>query len=90
MSQRIPMAAVSSKGQITIPREIRKRLHIKGKGDLVGFESAAEGVMMKRLVVTPEEEDFTAEEWEKLEKLANQKGKSYTNAGDFLVSLEEL
>lgn len=90
MNSKMPMATVSSKGQITIPKEIRAQLHITGKGDLVGFEPTEEGVLLKRLVVTSEEEDFTAEEWDKLEKLANQKGKRYSNAEDFLASLKEL
>jgi AbrB family looped-hinge helix DNA binding protein len=39
-------AKVTSKGQITIPREIRRRLGVRA-GDRVLFEESAEGVKVK-------------------------------------------
>ncbi len=90
MRNKMLISRVSSRGQVTIPAEVRKVLHIGEKGDMIGFDIREDGVLMKRLIVTEPEEDFSEEEWEKLEKLANKKGKLYTNAKDFLASLEEL
>jgi antitoxin PrlF len=39
-------AKVTSKGQITIPREIRRRLGVRA-GDRVVFEESAEGIKVK-------------------------------------------
>ena len=52
------MAKVTSKGQITIPVSIRKRLSIK-EGDKVLFLDTADGVMMVNPDVRPAE--FSAE-----------------------------
>ncbi len=84
------IAAVSSKGQITIPLMVRKNLHISGKGDIVGFQLVKEGALLKHLELTEPEEEFTKEEWRKLERLANQKGKVYTNPKEFLKEIRKL
>ncbi len=36
-------AALTSKGQITLPKPIRDRLGLKGKGDRVGFTVSQDG-----------------------------------------------
>ena len=43
---------VQEKGQITIPREIRKKLNLK-RGDLVVFVETDEGVLVKPASVVP-------------------------------------
>jgi len=50
-------ARVTSKGQVTIPAEIRRALRV-GKGDLLVFEADAEGVRLRPL---REEVDVFAE-----------------------------
>ena len=90
MNMPIARAALSSKGQVTIPVKVREALHIRQKGDMIGFEFVKGGVLMKPLVIATQEEDFSENEWDKLEELANQNGKLYANAKDFLASLEEL
>ena len=82
------IAPISSKGQVTIPAQIRKILHLTRPGDLLGFIPVKEGVLMKHLEIR--EEDFSEEEWDKLEKLANRKGKSYKDAKTFLSALKKL
>lgn len=42
-------ATLTSKGQITIPAEIRKALGLK-RGDAVIFETVSEGVLVRRAV----------------------------------------
>ena len=82
------IAPISSKGQVTIPAQIRKILHISQAGDLIGFVPSNEGVLIKHLEV--KEEDFTKDEWVKLEKLANKKGRTYETAKAFLRALKKL
>ncbi|MEW6684884.1 MAG: AbrB/MazE/SpoVT family DNA-binding domain-containing protein [Candidatus Edwardsbacteria bacterium] len=90
MSSEIMITKVSSKGQITIPLKIRETLHIKDRGDIVGFQVTKQGVLLKHLELTVPEEDFTQEEWAKLERLAKRKGKPHTSAKKFLKELERL
>jgi AbrB family looped-hinge helix DNA binding protein len=82
------ITTISSKGQVTIPVKIRKLLHITSAGDLVGFVPSKNGVFIKHLEI--KEEDFTQEEWDKLEKLANKRGKTYKDARAFLKELKNL
>ena len=46
--QMISTVRVQEKGQVTIPRKIRRQLNLK-KGDLVTFISTENGVMLKKL-----------------------------------------
>ncbi|MBU0699907.1 AbrB/MazE/SpoVT family DNA-binding domain-containing protein [bacterium] len=90
MDRTIAIATLSSKGQVTIPDKVREALYVRQKGNKVGFELVEGGVLMKPLVIAEQEKDFSENEWDKLEKLANQNGELYTNAKDFLISLREL
>ena len=40
----MPIATITSKGQVTIPKDVRERLHLKA-GDQVDFEVAQDGVV---------------------------------------------
>lgn len=84
------IATISSKGQITIPKEIREKLGIQNKGDVVGFEITNRGVLIRHLEIKESSDNFTSEEWKKLEKLANTKGKTYSNAKAFLKAINNL
>ncbi len=46
---------VSSKGQVTIPKQVRNRLKI-APGDFVLFEEEKEKVVLKKARLSPEEE----------------------------------
>lgn len=53
---------VQEKGQVTIPREIRKKLNLK-QGDLVIFQETEAGVLIKPAAVVAEDDlrkDMTA------------------------------
>ena len=67
------MAIISSRGQVTVPQDIRAFMHIK-KGTVIGFEPTRYGVLMKAMKVEPED-PYTEEEWNKIEKLAKGKVK---------------
>ncbi len=74
----ISTARVTSKGQITIPHRIRKLLDISS-GSSVAFRITEEGVLM-----LPCEFEFkspyTADEWRKIKKLAEEEGEVYKSA----------
>ncbi len=50
----ITTVRVQEKGQVTIPRNIRRQLHLK-KGDLVTFVSTENGVVIKTLALAAED-----------------------------------
>lgn len=74
----IETAKVTSKGQVTIPNQIRKLLHISS-GSSVAFGLSREGVLLFPCKVTAES-PYTAAEWAKIEKLVSAKGKVYKSA----------
>ena len=45
---------VQEKGQVTLPREVRRRLNLK-KGDLVTFVETSEGIVIKPAAVVANE-----------------------------------
>ena len=69
------MAIVSSRGQLTIPQDIRALMHIK-EGSAVGFKPTRRGILMTPMKVEPQD-PYTEEEWDKIEKLSKTKGKGY-------------
>ncbi|MBN2097215.1 MAG: AbrB/MazE/SpoVT family DNA-binding domain-containing protein [Candidatus Omnitrophica bacterium] len=79
---------VSSKGQITLPKIIREKLHIK-EGDMLRLKKQDSEIIIRRIEVMAEEE-FNEKEWEKLKKLAQTKGKTFSKAEDFLKKLERM
>jgi len=79
---------ITSKGQVTIPNRIRKMLHLK-EGESVGFSITKEGVVLVACEVTARS-PYTAKEWQKIEKLASEKGRIFSSAAkakDHLKSL---
>lgn len=71
-------AKITSKGQITIPNQIRKLLHLE-TGASVAFGLTKAGVVLLPCEVT-DKLPYTAKKWEKIEKLAAKKGKNFSNA----------
>jgi AbrB family looped-hinge helix DNA binding protein len=82
------ITTLSTKGQVTIPAQIRKILHVSNAGDLISFTPMENGVLIKHVEI--KEENFTEDEYDKLEKIANKKGKAYKNAKFFLKALKKL
>jgi len=72
------MAIISSRGQVTIPQDVRDIMHIK-RGTVVGFEPTKRGILMVAMKVEPEY-PYTEAEWNKIEKLSKSKGKIYHSA----------
>ena len=69
------MAIISSRGQVTIPQDIRSLLHVK-RGSIIGFEPMRKGVLMVPMKVQPQD-PYTEEEWKKIEKLSKSEGTVY-------------
>ncbi|MBF0486498.1 MAG: AbrB/MazE/SpoVT family DNA-binding domain-containing protein [Candidatus Omnitrophica bacterium] len=74
----IETAKITSKGQVTIPNRVRKLLHL-GQGASVAFGVTREGVVLMPCEVKPRS-PYTPKEWEKIGKLASEKGKSFSGA----------
>jgi bifunctional DNA-binding transcriptional regulator/antitoxin component of YhaV-PrlF toxin-antitoxin module len=72
------MAIISSRGQVTIPQDVRDIMRVK-RGSVVGFEPTKRGILMVAMKVEPEN-PYTEAEWEKIEKLSKGKGKVYHSA----------
>lgn len=73
----IETAKVTSKGQVTIPNYIRKMLHLK-EGSSIAFGLDKSGVILLPCKITIESL-YTSKEWQQIERLASQKGKSYNS-----------
>lgn len=71
-------AKMTTKGQITIPNRVRKLLRLK-QGVSVAFGLSKDGVILMPCEVTVKS-PYTSKEWEKIEKLASEKGKIHHSA----------
>ena len=69
------MARMSSKGQVTVPAPIREILSLR-KGSTVIFKVTEKGVMFLPCEIS-ERENYTREEWGKIEHMVAEKGKVY-------------
>jgi AbrB family looped-hinge helix DNA binding protein len=68
---------ITSKGQVTIPKAVRAVLGLR-EGSEIGFKPASGGFKMIRVTTTIKEENpYTPQEWEKIKKLASEKGKTF-------------
>ncbi len=84
---RLITSSLSSKAQLTLPKEIRALLGVRGKGDLVGFlvDSDTRSVRLARVDPVVAEAEFTAEESAKLMKLRAAKGSKRFKRMDALL-----
>lgn len=73
----IEMTKMTSKGQVTIPNRVRKLLHLQ-KGSAVAFGVTKDGIVLLPCEVTARS-PYSPKEWKKIEKLASEKGKSFSD-----------
>jgi len=71
----IETAKLTSKGQVTIPNQVRKILHLE-EGSTIIFGLGKEGIVLMPCKVIAES-PYTAREWEKIERIVAEKGKVY-------------
>ena len=74
----IETAKMTSKGQVTIPNQIRKLLHLQN-GASIAFGLTKGGIVLMPCEVTAKS-PYSAKEWEKIEKLASEKGRIFSSA----------
>lgn len=74
--RRLLTAPLTSKGQLTLPKEVRELLGVRLKGELVGFllDEESNQVRLTRVDEVPAGEDFTRKEYEKLLALPRKAG----------------
>jgi len=72
------MAIISSRGQLTVPQDIRTLMHID-EGSVVGFEPTKRGILLRSMRVEPED-PYTKREWAKIEKLSRSTGETFKSA----------
>ncbi len=71
----IETAKITSKGQVTIPNQVRKILHLD-VGSTVVFGLGKDGIMLLPCKVVPEL-PYNPKEWEKIKKIVAEKGIIY-------------
>ena len=87
---RLYVSHVTSKGQTTIPKQVRTLLGLK-EGSEIAFKPATGGFMLVRVTtVIREENPYSMAEWRAIEKLSSEKGKRFKNAKSALKHLHSL
>jgi len=73
---RLITSALSSKAQLTLPKEVRAILGVSTKGDLVGFllDTDSKIVQITKVEAVVADADFSEEEYRKLALLRGKKG----------------
>jgi AbrB family looped-hinge helix DNA binding protein len=80
---------VTSKGQTTIPKQVRSILGL-AEGSEIAFKPEKGGFMMVRVTTTIREADpYTPQEWEKIKALAAAKGKTFKTAKSMIRHLRK-
>ena len=81
-------ATLTSQGQISVPKKVREKLHLK-KGAKIAFFEDAKGHIFIQEIETPIE--FTPEEWDKfLAKTKKELTTWYHSKSEFLRHLDRL
>ena len=73
----IDTTKMTSKGQVTIPNRIRKVLHLQ-VGSSVAFTVTKHGIVLLPCEVTAKS-PYSSKEWQKIEKLASEEGKTFSS-----------
>jgi len=88
---RLVTAPLSAKGQMTMPKAVRKALNLSAPGDTLGFivDEEAHVALLTKMELVPAAENFSKAELRKLLKLAKEPGgKSFSSMGALLKDLK--
>ncbi len=88
---RLITAPLSAKGQMTIPKMVRKALNLTSPGSTVGFlvDQKAHMALLTRMELVPAEESFSRPALRKLLKLVKEPGgKTFHSMGALLRDLK--
>lgn len=75
----IGMSKITSKGQVTLPAAVRRMLKLN-RGQSIAFCLDKSGVIISRCKINVEPAAFSKDEWAKIDKLADVRGKVFVNA----------
>ena len=88
---RLVTAPLSAKGQITVPKAVRKALNLATTGSTIGFlvDEKAHIALLTRMEIVPAEESFSKSALRKLTKLAKEPGgKTFSSMKELLRDLK--
>lgn len=86
----ILLASLGSKGQVTLPKQVRRLLRIGKARDLVGFKVTPSGIALIPVEVREKPLRFSAAEWKKIDRLRRRKGKVFRSARELRSYLDSL
>jgi len=84
----IETSKITSKGQVTIPNQVRKILNLE-QGSTIIFGIGKEGVVLLPCKVIADS-PYTPKEWERIEKIVAEKGRVYKTAKKAKKHIESL
>lgn len=93
MPRTLPRTEVRAKGQVTIPAEVREKVHLE-VGDPLEVEIVEEGILLRpQKVVDAAQAWFWTERWQRMEREADEdiavgRVASFDNPEDFFKELE--
>lgn len=88
---RLVTAPLSAKGQMTVPKAVRKALNLTAPGSTVGFlvNDKTHVALLARMELVPAEESFDKSELQKLLKLTKEPGgKTFSSMKGVLKDLK--
>lgn len=88
---RLVTAPLSAKGQMTVPKAVRKALNLTASGDTIGFlvDEAAHVALVTKMALVPAQESFSTADLQKLAKLAKEPGgKTFSSVKALLKDLK--
>ncbi len=88
---RLVTAPLSAKGQMTMPKAVRKALNLNAPGDTLGFivDEKAHVALVTKMELVPAAENFSKADLRKLAKLSKEPGgKSFSSMGALLKDLK--
>ncbi len=73
---RLVTAPLSAKGQMTLPKAVRKALNLTAPGNTIGFliDEEAHVALITKMAIVPAHESFSKAELRKLQKLTKEPG----------------
>lgn len=88
---RLITAPLSAKGQMTVPKAVRKALQLSAPGDTIGFlvDETAHVALVTKMALVPAQESFSAADLQRLVKLAEEPGgKTFSSVKALLKDLK--
>ena len=89
---RLVTAPLSAKGQMTLPKAVRKALNLTAPGSTVGFliDDETHVALITKMALVPAEESFSKAALRKLAKLAKEPGgKTFSSMDGLLQDLKK-